>query len=116
MLRLILRPHLEPGGFHTDRFDAYLDSELIVGPTRQPWYDAARALLARGYPPDALLTMRHEKGAQDSFVPRPIGALAELTVEESDRSGLRVRKYRSFPGGRLKDEDSARGQCKEAAE
>ena len=60
-LTLILRPHIEHRNgwrFHLDRFDAYLNGELILT-SRQPWYDAARELLRRGYPGDTLLTMRH---------------------------------------------------------
>ena len=51
-LTLILRPHIEHRNgwrFHLDRFDAYLNGELILT-SRQPWYDAARELLRRGYP------------------------------------------------------------------
>lgn len=51
MLTLILRPHIEHGSFHLDRFDAYLGDALIVT-SRQPLYDGARKLLERGHDPD----------------------------------------------------------------
>ena len=56
-LRLIAHPHLERGGYHLDRFDACLDGELITT-SRQPLLDGARALLARGFDPDVMLTIR----------------------------------------------------------
>jgi hypothetical protein len=68
VLRLIVCPHLERGGFHVDRFDAYLDGELIVT-SRQPLLDGARRLLQRGFDPEALLTMRMHNRPYDSFPP-----------------------------------------------
>ena len=94
VLRLIARPHLERGGFHLDRFDAYLDDELITT-SRQPLLDGARALLARGFDPDALLTMRHAGRDYDSFRPQAIGELAKWTITERDRKGLRRERWRS---------------------
>ena len=37
------KPHIERGGYHTDRFDAYVEGEHIVL-SRQPAYDGARKL------------------------------------------------------------------------
>jgi hypothetical protein len=47
MITLLLRPHMERGGYHADRFDAYLGDELICV-SRSGWHDPARALMARG--------------------------------------------------------------------
>jgi hypothetical protein len=97
VLRLIVRPHLERGGFHIDRFDADLGSEVIVT-SRQPLLDGARALLARGFDPEAMLTMRTDNRAYDSFDPKPIGEWAKWTIAELDRRGLRRRRWRPLEG------------------
>jgi len=96
LLRLIVTPHREAGGFHVDRFEARLDGELIVT-SRRPLYDGARALLERGHPPGALLTMRHVGKPYDSFHPRPLGELAAWTVEDRDRNGARRRRWKERP-------------------
>ena len=95
-LRLIAHPHLERGGYHLDRFDACLDGELITT-SRQPLLDGARALLARGFDPDAMLTIRLASSAADSFRPKPIREWARWTITERDRDGLRRERWRS-PG------------------
>lgn len=93
VLRLIVRPHLERNGFHVDRFDAYLDGDLIVS-SRQPLLDGARRLLERGFDPEALLTIRMHDRSYDSFHPKPIREWAKWTIAELDRRGLRRRRWR----------------------
>jgi hypothetical protein len=93
-LTLILRPHIERGGYHTDRFDAYLGDELICV-SRQPLYDGARALLDLGYHPDTPLTIRHAD-KDPSFEPRSITELAQWTITERDRAGLSRERWRSY--------------------
>jgi hypothetical protein len=93
VLRLIVRPHLERGGLHIDRFDGYLDGELIVT-SRQPLLDGARRLLERGFDPEALLTMRMHDRPYDSFHPKPIGEWAKWTIAELDCRGLRRKRWR----------------------
>lgn len=96
-LTLILRPHSEDSGqLYLDRFDAYLDGELLLT-SRQPWYDGARALLSRGYPSNTLLTIRHAGKHYDSFVPLDIGSLAQWSVSESDGGGLKRTRWRPLP-------------------
>jgi hypothetical protein len=97
MMKLTLYPHIERGGFHLDRFDAYLGDKLVVV-SRQPLYDSARALLDLGVAPDTLLTVRHVGKDHDSFVPRPIGELAKWTIVDSDRGGLQRREWRPYAG------------------
>jgi hypothetical protein len=92
VLRLIVCPHLERGGFHIDRFDAYLDGELIVT-SRQPLLHGARRLLERGFDPEALLTMRMHDRPYDSFHPKPIREWAKWTIKELDRRGLRRQRW-----------------------
>jgi hypothetical protein len=54
-------------------------------------------LLARGFDPRALLTMRHDGAPHDSLVPIAVGEAAKWTVRERDRGGLRVE--RAMPPG-----------------
>jgi hypothetical protein len=96
-LRLIVRPHLERGGFHLDRFDACLDGELITT-SRQPLLDGARALLARGFDPDAMLTIRLASSPADSFRPKP--EWARWTITERERGGLQRTTWRPFADAR----------------
>jgi hypothetical protein len=75
MLRMNVRPHIERGRYHLDRFEASIDDWLVVV-SRQPLYDGARALLACGYDPETLLTVRYDGEDHDSLKPRSIGELA----------------------------------------
>jgi hypothetical protein len=92
---LTVRPHLERGGYHVDRFDAYLDGELVVT-SRQPLLDGARALLDQGHPPQTRLTIRHHGRDHDSFAPRSIGELAKWTIKERDKGGLSRERWSAF--------------------
>lgn len=99
VLHLIVRPHLERGGFHIDRFDAYLEDELIVT-SRQPLLDGARRLLGRGFDPEAPLTMRMHDRPYDSFRPKPIREWAKWTIKELDRRGLRRQRWERLQNAR----------------
>lgn len=77
-------------------FAAHLDGELVVR-SAQPLYDGARELLARGYDPEALLTLRHDYAETDSFKPKPIGELARWTVHERADRGLQLCKWSPMP-------------------
>jgi hypothetical protein len=97
-LRLILRPHLERGGYHRDRFDAYLDGELICT-SRSGWHDPARRLLELGHSPETLLYVQHEGREFDpTIVLRSIRELAGWEIEETDRGGLTRRRWRPYNG------------------
>jgi hypothetical protein len=86
-LFLALRPHIERGGYHTERFDAYLGDELICT-HRSGWHAPARELLRRGHPPDALLHVQHAGRPFDpTIVPKPIGEIAKWQILERDRDG-----------------------------
>lgn len=100
LITLLLRPKIEPGGFRLDRFEAYTEAGEYVTTSRRPLLDGARALLALGYDPATLLTVRHE-GGPSSFEPKPIGALAEWTVVERDKRGLQLDRWRPEPGSRI---------------
>ncbi len=64
---------------------------------RTPLYDLARELEKRGYGEWRLESYTHTGTPSLRGL---IKVMAELTVEESDKYGLRVRKYRPFPLGR----------------
>ncbi len=77
--------------------EVYLDGELLLT-TKRPLTDGARALLARGYDLDQLMTVCAENRNYDSFKPITIGEAAKWTVGDTDRSGLRLRRWMPFPG------------------
>ena len=98
-LILTLSPHIEQRNgcrFHLDRFDVCLNGELILT-SRQPWYDRARELLRRGNPGDTLLTLRDAGSDYDRFVPLQIGYLAQWSVSDSDRGGLKRIRWQPMP-------------------
>jgi hypothetical protein len=92
-VRLIVAPG--SAGKFTARLEG--TGEVIVSGTRQPLVDGARELLARGFDPAALLTMRHEEKGYDSFQPLPIGKWAGWTYEESGTKPLRRVRWMPFP-------------------
>jgi hypothetical protein len=63
-----------------------------------PLYDLAHELDQRGYG-DSLLQAFTPAGTPS--LRGLVKVMAELTVEESDRGGLRLRKFRPFQPGRL---------------
>ena len=100
MITLHTKPHIERGGWHLDRFDAYVDGDHVVL-SRQPAYAGARALIAKGHDPDTLVVVAGEDRNGKPSAPWPpqrLGELAKWTIEESDRQGLRRRKWAPFPG------------------
>jgi hypothetical protein len=96
-LVLTLRPHLERDGYHLDRFDTYLNGELVCT-SRSGWHDPARKLIQLGYPPETLLHVQHEGRPLDPPIkPRPIGELAKWIIKERDRGGLHRERFQPFP-------------------
>jgi hypothetical protein len=89
---------LEPAG--PGRYRPLLDGAAITKPTRQPLLDAARVLLAPGYPADTPITARHV-GSDVIAMRSTVGEAARWTIEEPDRGGLRKRPWmpRSSWGG-----------------
>ncbi len=72
----------------------------VVG-RRTPFYDLARELDARGYG-ECQLQIYTPTGTPS--LRGRIKVMAGLTVEETDKGALRLRRYRPFPlGGRLAD-------------
>jgi hypothetical protein len=81
------------------RFSGRLEStdEVIVTGSKQPLADGARGLLARGFDPGMLLTMRHKESSHDSFQPLPIGKWTGWTYEEGETKPLRRVRWMPFP-------------------
>jgi hypothetical protein len=101
MLHLFLRPYIERAGYHVERFDAYLDDELICT-HRSGWHAPARELLRRGYSPETLLQVQHAGYAFDpTIVPKSIGEIAKWDIRDEDRTGLRRRRWQPDPGDPL---------------
>jgi hypothetical protein len=78
------------------RFKARLDGEIIVESSRQPLVDGARKLLEMGYPPTALLTMRHQAKAFASFQPKAIAEWAKWTYQEGEHRLLTRARWVPF--------------------
>jgi hypothetical protein len=66
--------------------------DLVIR-SHQPLVDGARELIARGFDPATLLTIRHEGNAYDSFKPAPIGQWAKWTYSESEAHPLKRRAW-----------------------
>jgi hypothetical protein len=64
-----------------DHYDAFVDGELVVNSTRQPFVDAARALLERGAASNSWLILRHADSDIDSLRAK-VGVAAKLTVRD----------------------------------
>ena len=97
-IRLIVTPAGTPDS-KGPRFTARLErGEVVVDDSRQPMVDSARVLLERGYPADALLTMRMAGKGFDSFRPARIAAWAGLTYHESATRPLRRERWTPFAG------------------
>jgi hypothetical protein len=97
------------------RYDAIHTGEILVKSTSIPFLAGCRALLARGFDPNATAVMRHEGSTTDSLRGR-IGKAAELTVSEATRDGKpRFATYHPFQdseasvGGRPTVRSNAQG-------
>ena len=68
---------------------------LLIGSTATPFCDAARRLLAEGFPPGSVLGMRHQ-GKADIALRGKLGHAARLTVRE-DESPPRFARWKASP-------------------
>lgn len=71
-------------------FEAYVDGELVCA-SRQPFYDAARVMLKKGFAPDG--TICHITGGGVLSMQTTIGNAARWAISDSDRGGIRRRKW-----------------------
>ena len=81
------------------RFEARHAGRVIVRSSRVPFFDAARCLVAEGFPPGAVLGMRH-RGSHDVTLRARLGAAAKLTVDDHNASFANWQPFdRSQSGG-----------------
>jgi hypothetical protein len=82
-------------------FQARLErsNEVLVKNSRQPFLDAARVLVERGYDPGVLLVMKH-LGSDTVSLRAPLRKAAKLTVEEGPH-GPRFVGFRTDPRTRI---------------
>ena len=75
-----------------------------IGDFREPFYDGARALLARGHDPAAMLQMRHANGVIG--LSGNLGETAKWTVADSD-SRFQIVRWRpmAFSFGDVSSKD-----------
>jgi hypothetical protein len=90
---IIVEPADQPGTFL-----AKIDGKLICKP-RTPFCTVARVLIERGYPPGALLVMRHAGSDTDSLR-ATIAAAAKLAVRDDRQGRPRFVDYRPGPDER----------------
>jgi hypothetical protein len=70
------------------RYLATLDDKAIgIKPTRQPFFNAARALLALGHDPATMLEARY-RGSKIIAMCSTIGEAAKWRIKETDKRGL----------------------------
>jgi hypothetical protein len=75
-------------------FDCWLEnSEQFLCTSRQPFLDAARALIALGCQPNAILVMRHS-GSSVEAIRASLQVAARLTVDECN--GTRFARWKAF--------------------
>lgn len=68
--------------------------------SRQPFLEAARRLLAEGFPPGAVLGLRHA-GQPYAALQGRLARAAELTVHDGADGVPRFRRWRASPYGRV---------------
>lgn len=91
-LELVLTPVSSRPG----HFTAHLGDRCIVRASRQPLYDAARALAGEGVPASTPIATRHA-GSSTVAMRSTVGEASRWTIEESDSRGLRRRIWRPHP-------------------
>jgi hypothetical protein len=107
-VRLIVAPTAgQPG-----RFDALADGELIISSSKTPLLDAARALIAAGADPTAMVIMLHA-GSDTIALTATIMVAAGLVVEESGHGPV-FRSVRSAVPGAVDRAPIASGASADA--
>lgn len=77
------------------KYSAWHDGELILDGAKEPFLDAARVLLARGFDPEARYVMRRSADSPDALV-STLGKAAKLIVEDGADGVPRFRPYRDL--------------------
>ena len=77
-----------------------VDGWTLVRASRQPLLDSARALAAEGAAPETAITARH-RGSALVAMRSTVGEAAKWRIEESDRGGLKKRRWSPFETARI---------------
>jgi hypothetical protein len=97
-IRLVIANLFSPGRVGPEHWRVELEGGgLLLARTRLPLGEGARALLARGADPNALVTMRHGPSGADCFRPIRLGVAAQMTVSEPADRSAHFRKWRPGP-------------------
>jgi hypothetical protein len=86
-----------PAGLH-GCFAVRHAGRVIVTASPTPFCEAARILLAEGFPVGAVLGMRHQ-GADDIALRAKLGAAAKLTVDEHHNRFTKWKPFGGLPDG-----------------
>ena len=79
---------------------------------KRPVYDLARALIKERHDPETILVTRWGHRTP-SFKPAPLWKFARWTVTERDRQGLRLERYKEWPG-KVRGQPVQRGSARAA--
>jgi hypothetical protein len=74
------------------RYDGSVDGVTVVSNVREPFFSAARKLIAQGLDPCSPYVMRRTTDGPNAMV-STLGVAARLTVSESDAHGPRIVPY-----------------------
>jgi hypothetical protein len=87
---------LSPAPSSIGRYEARLDGDdRVLCVSRTPFFDAARALAARGYDASVALALRHA-GSDANCLRAKLGTAALLTVEKT-AYGPKLRRWKPIP-------------------
>jgi hypothetical protein len=104
VIEIILEPvHTRPGIYAATR-----DGQLLCK-SRQPFFDAARALLALGADPETPLQARHA-GSATVAMQSSVGEAAKWTIEGGDARLLTRRLYKPHPRTALAHESASEAE------
>ena len=76
------------------RYRAILDRRELIISAREPFFAAARKLLAEGVGPETPICMRHEGSKIRSFT-STVGKVAKLNVDEGNAHTPRIVRWRA---------------------
>jgi hypothetical protein len=92
---------------HRSDFDCHIEGGAFLCTSRQPFLEAARALIAMGCHPDVTLVMRHA-GSRVEALRATLGVAARLTVDE--HNGTRFARWKPFPSDNERRDEVACGR------
>ena len=96
IIEIVISRHMRSNGKpHRSDFDCRIEGGAVLCTSRQPFLEAARALIAIGCHPDDILVMRHS-GSRVEALRASLGAAVRLTVDE--HNGTRFALWKPFPG------------------